>query len=385
MFAAGLEDGWSNGCGRPQGSGSAKGEIVREQGPSHPRERVKARTVAGAASVRARMKQEGARLAERRQAAMSEAAVYVGVDVAKRSLEVAVRPGAEVFTESNDPGGCMRLVKRLTALRPLRIVLEASGGYERALTGELVAAGLPAVVVNPRQARDFAKALGRLEKTDKADALMLAEFAERIKPEVRQVPDEQTRALAAVMVRRRQLVEMLVAEENRLGQAPKALKHDLRSHIDFLRKQLHQLDQDLDQMLHQSPVWCEQQNLLKGVPGIGPVTCATLLADLPELGRLSRREIAKLAGVAPLARDSGALRGRRTVWGGRAKVRTTLYMATLSAVRYNPVLRAFHGRLRAAGKPNKLVLVACMRKLLTILNAMLKHRMPWRPLCPIPA
>jgi transposase len=312
-------------------------------------------------------------------------AVYVGVDVAKRSLEVGVRPTGEVFTESNDQDGCARLARRLAQLGPTLVVLEASGGYERTLTGELGGAKVAVVVVNPRQTRDFARALGRLEKTDKVDALMRAEFAERIRPQVRELPDEQARALAAVMVRRRQLVEMLVAEENRLGQAPKPLQHDLRSHIDFLRKQLHQLDQDLDQMLRQSPLWREQENLLRGVPGIGPVTCATLLADLPELGRLSRRQIAKLAGVAPLARNSGTLRGRRTVWGGRAKVRTMLYMATLSAVRYNPVLRAFHGRLRVAGKPNKLALVACMRKLLTILNAMLKHRTPWSPPSPSPA
>jgi transposase len=312
-------------------------------------------------------------------------AIYVGIDVAKHSLEVGVRPTGEVFTASNDQDGYARLKKWLTRLAPTLVVLEASGGYEHALVAELGAAKVPLVVVNPRQTRDFARALGRLEKTDKVDALMLAEFGERIKPQLRELPDEQARALAAVMGRRRQLMEMLVAEQNRLGQAPKALHHDLRSHIDFLRKQLHQLDQDLDQMLRQSPLWREQENLLKGVPGIGPVTCATLLADLPELGRLSRREIAKLAGVAPLARDSGRLRGRRSIWGGRAQVRSALYMATLSAVRYNPVLKAFHGRLRAAGKPHKLALVACMRKLLTMLNAMLKHRTPWSPPRPSPA
>jgi transposase len=225
-------------------------------------------------------------------------AIYVGVDVAKRSLEVGVRPRGEVFTESNDQDGCARLAQRLAQLGPALVVLEASGGYERTLTAELGGARVAVVVVNPRQTRDFARALGRLEKTDQVDALMLAEFAERIRPQVHELPDEQARALAAVMVRRRQLVEMLVAEQNRLGQAPQALQHDLRSHIDFLRKQLQQLDQNLDQLLRQSPLWCEQENLLRGVPGIGAVTCATLLADLPELGRLSRREIAKLAGVA---------------------------------------------------------------------------------------
>lgn len=314
-----------------------------------------------------------------------EQPIYVGVDVAKRTLEVGVRPAGASFSESNDGPGCARLAQRLAGLQPALVVLEASGGYERALVGELSTAGVAVVVVNPRQTRDFARALGRLEKTDKVDALMLATFAERVRPEVRPLPDPQAQTLAAVMARRRQLVEMLVAEQNRLGQAPAALQPDLRSHIDFLRKQLHHLDRDLDQLLQQSPLWREQEDLLKGVPGIGPVTCATLLADLPELGRLNRRAIAKLVGLAPLARDSGPLRGRRTVWGGRAKVRATLYMATLSAVRHNPVLQAYHRRLRDAGKPNKLALVACMRKLLITLNAMLKNRTPWSPSCRVPA
>jgi len=308
-------------------------------------------------------------------------AVYVGVDVAKRSLEVGLRPSGESFSESNDGPGCARLAQRLARLHPALVVLEATGGYERGLTGELGTAQVPVVVVNPRQTRDFARALGRLEKTDKVDALMLAEFAERVRPAVRQLPDPQALALAAVMARRRQLVEMLVAEQNRLGQAPAVLKHDLRSHIDFLRKQLHRLDQDLDQLLHESPVWREQEDLLKGVPGVGPVTCATLLADLPELGGLSRRAIAKLAGLAPLARDSGPVRGRRTIWGGRAKVRAALHMAALSAVRHNPVLKVFYRHLLAAGKPHKVARVACTRKLLTILNAMLKNRTRWSPPC----
>jgi len=314
-----------------------------------------------------------------------EQAIYVGVDVAKRTLEVGVRPAGTSFSAGNDAPGCAQLAQRLVGMQPALVVLEASGGYERMLVGELGTAGVAVVVVNPRQTRDFARALGRLEKTDKVDALMLAEFAARVKPKVRPLPDPQAQALAAVMARRRQLVEMLVAEQNRLGQAPAVLHHDLRSHIDFLRKQLHQLDQDLDQLLQQSPLWREQEDLLKGVPGIGPVTCATLLADLPELGHLNRRAIAKLVGLAPLARDSGPVRGRRTVWGGRTKVRATLFMATLSAVRHNPVLKAYHQHLRAAGKPYKVALVACMRKLLLMLNAILKNRTPWRPPCPAPA
>lgn len=312
-------------------------------------------------------------------------ALYVGIDVGKSTLEVALGARGQVFTQANEQCALEGLAKRLLELKPALIVLEASGGYERMVLAELTLAKLPVQPINPRQARDFARALGRLEKTDRVDARMLAEFAQRINPPLRELPDEQTQALAALMARRRQLTEMLVAEGNRLAMTPKALRPDVRLHIDFLRKRLDHLDQDVERKLQELPLWREYQELLKGVPGIGPVTCATLLADLPELGRLNRRAIAKLVGLAPIARDSGKYRGQRKLWGGRAKVRSTLYMATLSAARHNAALNGWYERLLAAGKPSKLALAACARKLLTILNAMLKQRAAWRPPCPSPA
>jgi transposase len=313
---------------------------------------------------------------------MDKNETWVGIDVSKRMLDVALGADAKIERVENAAPQIEALVRRLSALKPQLIVLEASGGYETALVGELGAAGAPVAVVNPRQVRDFARALGRLEKNDALDARMLALFAQRVRPPVRELPDQLGRELKALMARRRQVVEMLVAEQNRLGQAPQVLHHQLRSHIDYLRKDLHRLTDDLDQLLRNSPLWRERENLLKGVPGVGPVTCFTLLAELPELGRLTRREIAKLAGVAPLTRDSGMMRGKRTVWGGRAPVRATLYMATLSATRHNPIIAAFYRRLCAAGKPPKVALTAAMRKLLTILNSMVKHRTAWRQPCP---
>jgi transposase len=311
--------------------------------------------------------------------------VMVGIDVSKARLDVAVLPSTEAFSRDNNSEGIGQLIKRLMQLAPTLVVLEASGGVEIALVGELAAAALPVAVVNPRQVRDFARATGKLAKTDALDALVLARFADKLRPEVRPLPDQESRNLHALIARRRQLIEMLVAEENRLSNAPKVLHRQLRGHIDFLRKQLHRLDTELEQQLRNSPLWREKENLLRGVPGVGPVLCTTLIADLPELGALSRHQIAALVGVAPLNRDSGTLRGRRTIWGGRASVRSALYMGTLAAVRFNPLLKAFYLRLRAAGKPPKLALTACMRKLLTILNAMLKHRTPWSPPCANPA
>ena len=260
-------------------------------------------------------------------------------------------------------------------------MLEASGGYETALVGELVDAKLPVVVVNPRQVRDFARAIGQLAKTDALDARVLALFGERVRPPLRALPDEVGRELKAVTARRRQVVEMLVAEQNRLGQAPRMLHHQLRAHIDYLRKDLVRLNRDLDQTLRRLPLWRETEELLRSVPGVGPVLARTLLAELPELGRLSRREIGKLVGLAPLNRDSGMMRGRRTIWGGRASVRAALYMPTMVATHKNPVIAAFYNRLLAAGKPGKVARAAAMRKLLTILNAMLKHHTRWSPLC----
>jgi len=277
------------------------------------------------------------------------------------------------------------LAGRLRKLGPALIVLEASGGLELAVVGELAAAQLPVAVVNPRQVRDFARSTGQLAKTDALDARVLALFAERVRPPLRELPDQQTRELQALVSRRRELVEMLTAERNRLLSAPSVLRKRIARHITWLERELKQADRDLDQALRNSPLWREQEDLLRGVPGVGPVLCATLIASLPELGRLNRREIAALAGVAPLNRDSGTLRGRRMVWGGRASVRAALYMATLTATRHNPAIAAFYRRLRAAGKPPKVALTAAMRKLLITLNAILKHRTSWSTPCPIPA
>lgn len=260
-------------------------------------------------------------------------------------------------------------------------MLEATGGYELAAVAALAAAGLPVVVANPRQVRDFARATGQLAKTDRIDAGVLALFAERVRPEVRPLPNEEAQELDAVLTRRRQLLEMLTAERNRLGQVAgrgrRPVKKSLKAHIAFLERELRVADTDLGAMVRASPAWREKDDLLRSVPGVGPVLSLTLLAELPELGRLSRREVAKLAGVAPLARDSGTLRGHRYVHGGRASVRAVLYMAALVATRRNPVIRAFYERLLAAGKPKKLALVACMRKLLTILNAMARSGVRW--------
>ena len=309
---------------------------------------------------------------------MSDAPVFVGIDVAKAQLDVAFRPTAEVWAVPNDEAGIATLVVRVQAVPPPLIVLEATGGLEMPVTAALAAAGLPVVVVNPRQARDFAKATGRLAKTDALDAHGLAHFAEAVRPAPRPLPDTETQALRALVARRRQLLEMLTAEHNRLGSAPRQIRGDIQAHITWLERRVTDLDHDISAAIRASPVWREHDALLQSTPGVGPVLSRTLLADLPELGTLSRQEIAALVGVAPLNRDSGTLRGKRTVWGGRAQVRAVLYMSTLVAVRYNPVLKAFYTRLGRAGKAPKVALTACMRKLLTILNAMLKHRTPWQ-------
>jgi transposase len=303
--------------------------------------------------------------------------VFVGIDVAKADLAVALRPTAEGWTVPQTEAGRAALVSRLGALQPALIVLEATGGLEVPVAGALAVAGLPVVVANPRQIRDFAKATGTLAKTDTLDAHVLAHFAEAVRPTPRALPDAATQALEALVVRRRQLVEMLTAERNRLGSAPRALRTEIQAHIRWLERRLARLDTDLSQAIRTSPVWRVKDDLLRSTPGVGQVLSSTLLARLPELGTLNRKAIAALVGLAPLNRDSGQQRGRRRVWGGRADVRATLYMAALVGVRYNPVLRAFYQRLRAAGKLPKVALTACMRKLLTILNAMLKHQTPW--------
>ena len=310
---------------------------------------------------------------------MTEAGGFVGIDVAKAELEVVVRPSGARWTVTNNAAGLAQLQERLQASAPSLIVLEATGGYEVAVVAALATAALPVVVLNARQVRDFARATGRLAKTDAIDAGVLAHFAEVVRPPVRPLPDTMTQSLQAWLLRRRQLVEMLLAEEQRRSRAPRPIQRQIDQHVRWLRAQLGAVEKDLAQTLRESPVWREKDNLLRSVPGVGPVLTTTLLGDVPELGQLNRKQIAALIGVAPLNRDSGTYRGRRAVWGGRARVRATLYMATLTAARYNPVIRAFYERLVAAGKPKKVALTACMRKLLTILNAMIARRTAWKP------
>jgi transposase len=308
----------------------------------------------------------------------STAPCCVGIDVAKGWLDVAVRPTDEHWRVANTEAELLTLVERLRTLSPQLVVLEATGGYERSAVAALGAVGLPVVVVNPRQIRDFAKATGRLAKTDALDAQVLAHFAEAVHPEPRPLSDAATQQLAALLERRAQVVGMLTAEKNRRQQAMARVRPLIEAHIAWLEAALDDLNQDLDQAVHASPLWRERDDLLRSVPGVGPILTLTLLADLPELGTLSHKQLAALVGVAPLNRDSGFSRGKRVIWGGRARVRSALYMSALSAVRYNPVLRAFWTRLREQGKPPKVALVACMHKLLTILNAMLKHQTPWQ-------
>lgn len=308
---------------------------------------------------------------------MTPAKFFVGVDVAKDWLDVAQRPEGAPWRVSNDERGIAALVERLVQLRPALVVLEATGGMEMPVVGALVIVQLPTAVVNPRQVREFARATGRLAKTDAIDAQVLAQFGEAVRPELRPFPDAATQELSALLARRRQLVGMLTAEKNRLRTAAKAVRADVQEHIRWLERRLSDLDGQLAQSIRSSPSWRERDNLLKSTPGVGPVLSVTLLAELPELGTLGRKEIAALVGVAPLNWDSGHLRGKRRVWGGRSRVRAALYMAALVAARRNPVLRAFYERLVEAGKPKKVALTACMHKLLTILNAMIRHRTPW--------
>lgn len=308
--------------------------------------------------------------------------VFIGIDVSKARLDVAMRPSAEKLSVSNDETGIQAVVQRLNELSPTLIVLEATGGLERSITGALGSAPLPVVVVNPRQVRDFAKATGQLAKTDRIDAEVLARFAEAVRPPLRPLADELSLELRALIARRRQLIEMMVAERNRLSTASRAVRKRIEAHLRWLEAELERADKDLDQSIRQSPIWQEHEDLLRSVPSIGPVVSRTLLAELPELGRLNRKQIAALVGIAPFNRDSGTFRGRRGIWGGRATVRAVLYMAALVASRRNAVIRVFYKRLRDAGKAPKVALVACMRKLLTILNAMIKHKTHWSEMIP---
>lgn len=307
---------------------------------------------------------------------MTHASVFVGIDVSKTQLDLALRPGGRCSV-SNDETGIAQLLAQVKAVHPTLVVLEATGGYEIPVTGALAAAQLPVVVVNPRQVRDFAKATGTLAKTDALDAQTLAHFAEVIRPAVRPLPDEHTQALAALVRRRRQLVDMLTAEKNRLRQASTRIRPNLKAHITWLEQAVQEADTHLAEAIQQSPIWREKDELLRSAPGVGPVLTTTLLATVPELGTLTHKQIAALVGVAPFSRDSGMFRGKRTIWGGRAQARAVLYMGAIVATRFNPVIRAFYHRLCQAGKAKKLALTACMRKLLVMLNAMLKHRRPW--------
>ena len=308
---------------------------------------------------------------------MEQEEIYVGIDVSKAKVDVAVRPANDGWMVSNDDAGIRLLVSQLKTLELQMVVMESSGGLELPLVAALAAEGLPVVVVNPRQVRDFARATGKLAKTDALDAGALAHFGEAVKPAVRPLRDAETQALNSLATRRHQVVSMLVSERNRLSVAATAVRPRIEAHIEWLQGELDDLDKDLRQTIRQSPVWREKDDLLRSVPGVGPQVSLTLLAYLPELGALNRKQIAALVGVAPFNRDSGTLRGRRTVWGGRARVRAALYMGALVAARYNPVISAFYQRLLDAGKPKKLALTACMRKLLVILNSMLKHRSAW--------
>jgi transposase len=311
---------------------------------------------------------------------MSVAVIAVGIDVSKHEVVIAVRPSGEQWTSATTPAALEATMARIAALGPTVVVLEATGGYEAAVVAAGAAAELPIVIVNPRQVRAFAQALGWSAKTDAIDAQVLAEFGARVQPLVRPLPDADTQALAALVARRRQLLDMLSAERQRLDHATTpAVRRDLRTHIRWLERRVTDVDDDLTGRIERSPLWRAQDDLLRSVPGIGPTVARTLLAELPELGTLDRRAIAALVGVAPMNRDSGHFRGHRMIRGGRASVRKALYMAALVASRHNKPLTHLYQRLRTAGKPAKIALVAVMRKLLTITNAMLKHHTAWQP------
>jgi transposase len=309
---------------------------------------------------------------------MTSTAAFVGIDIAKADFVVASRPDGTSWTATNDPVGIAATVDRVGALAPTLIVLEATGGYESALAVVLAAAGLPLVVANPRQVRNFAKATGQLAKTDRVDAELLALFAERVHPTPRPLPDGALQHLDALMTRRRQLLEIVTAEHNRLEHATAPVGRDIAPHLRWLDRRIAAVDRDVDDAIQQSPAWRAKEDLLRTAPGVGPVLSRTLLANLPELGQLNRKQIAALVGVAPFARDSGTHRGKRVVWGGRAPVRAVLYMGALVATRRNAVIRIFYLRLVAAGKPKTVALIACMRKLLTILNAMMRTHTTWQ-------
>jgi transposase len=302
---------------------------------------------------------------------------FVGIDVSKQRLDVAVRPTGEMFSKPYDETGITSLIRRLLELKPELVVLEATGGYEIPLVFALSREQLPVVLMNPRFIRDFARSLGKLAKTDKIDAQVIAHYGEAVRPEPRPLPEPAQLELASLVSRRRQLVEMIAAEENRRQMATPRVRQNIEVLLEQLRRLLKELDRDLHDFMRQSPLWHENEKIIRGVPGLGPVITCGLLGYLPELGTLNRKKIAALVGLAPFNRDSGQQRGKRMVWGGREKIRSLLYLAALVGIRHNPVLRDFYQRLRLAGKPAKVALTACMRKLLTILNAMIKNRTEW--------
>jgi transposase len=305
--------------------------------------------------------------------------MFVGVDVSKHTLDVHVRPSGEAWSVTNDAKGHTELVRKLGGMSPTLIVLEATGGYQAGVAAELGAGAMPVAVVNPRQVRDFAKATGRLAKTDAIDAAVLAHFAESIRPEPRPMPDELTVELQALVTRRRQLIDMRTAETNRLETCRvQQVRRNIQKMINLLTKQIGKVDDDIDTTIRNSPLWREREDLLSSAIGVGSTTARTLLTQLPELGTLNRREIAALVGVAPFNNDSGKRNGARSIRGGRADVRAVLYMATVAGVRFNPQLKVVYERLLAAGKAKKVALIACTRKLLTILNAMMRTKTPWR-------
>jgi transposase len=305
--------------------------------------------------------------------------LFVGIDVSRDQLDGAVAPGDATFAFTNDVDGTEQLVDHLRTLAPSLVIMEATGGLEMPAAVALTSAELPLVIINPRQSRDYARSTGRLAKTDRIDARVLAEFAWKIRPEPRPIADEQRQRLSALLTRRRQLLDMTVAERSRLSRAHPDVKPSLEAHLAWLKQQIDELDKELEQFIRSTPIWREKGKVLRSMPGVGPVLTAALLAELPELGQLNRKEIAKLVGVAPLSRDSGRWRGKRSCWGGRAKVRRVLYMSTMAATLHNPVIREFYQRLVAAGKEHKVALTACMRKLLTIVNAMVRDMRPWQP------
>jgi transposase len=317
-------------------------------------------------------------LQDRVQEDVMEEKVFVGVDVSKDSLDVAIGPHKDIITFANDQKGVDALAKKLKRINAQLTVFESTGGYELLAASSLAEAGLAVVIVNPRQVRNFAKATGILAKTDAIDARVIAHFAQAVKPEVRQLKDRQTSELTALVTRRRQIIEMIVAERNRLRLANKRNKKDIEDHIRWLKKRLDKIETDIGKMIQSSPIWRCKDDILQSVPGIGPITSATLICDLPELGVLSPKKIAMLAGLAPLNCDSGKFKGRRRIWGGRGSVRSILYMATLAAIRCNPAIKRFYQRLIAAGKCHKVAATACMRKLLVIVNAMVRDQTLWQ-------